>query len=205
MRTHLIKRQTKETSIDLDLNLDGQGKLKANFNLDDEGLMLSGLGFFSHMLEQLVKNSKINLTLNVKGDVHIDSHHLVEDIGICLGVAFNKAIGDKKGIVRYATFYAPLDEALSRVVLDISGRSHLSFLAKFPSANIKNFDTELIQEFFIAFTSNAQITAHIDSLRGVNSHHIAESIFKSFGRALRTSISLDPSFKNDVPSTKGSL
>jgi len=194
-RRATIERNTLETQISVDINLDGTGQ--ANFQ--------TGLPFFEHMLEQVAKHGGIDLKINAQGDLHIDAHHTVEDVGITLGQAFFQAIGDKKGIRRYGHAYVPLDEALSRVVVDFSGRPHLAFHVNFPSQRIGNFETELFYEFFQGFVNHAQITLHIDSLRGRNNHHIAETVFKAFGRAVRMAVEFDPRMQNKMPSTKGSL
>jgi len=194
-RRATIERNTLETQISVDINLDGTGQ--ANFQ--------TGLPFFEHMLEQVAKHGGIDLKINAQGDLHIDAHHTVEDVGITLGQAFFQAIGDKKGIRRYGHAYVPLDEALSRVVVDFSGRPHLAFHANFSSTRIGNFETELFYEFFQGFVNHAQITLHIDSLRGRNNHHIAETVFKAFGRAVRMAVEFDPRMQNKMPSTKGSL
>ncbi|MCK5876262.1 MAG: imidazoleglycerol-phosphate dehydratase HisB [Candidatus Marithrix sp.] len=190
-----IQRNTLETRIEININLDGDGKSRFN----------TGIPFLEHMLEQVARHGIIDLEINAKGDLHIDAHHTVEDIGITLGQAFRKALGDKKGICRYGHAYVPLDESLSRVVLDFSGRPGLEFHANFPRAKIGEFETDLFNEFFQGFTNHALVTLHIDNLRGKNSHHIAESIFKAFGRAIRMAITLEPRMLNTIPSTKGSL
>jgi len=190
-----IERNTLETQILTHINLDGVGE--AHFETE--------LPFLEHMLEQVAKHGIIDLKITAKGDLHIDAHHTVEDIGITLGQAFAQAIGDKKGIRRYGHAYVPLDESLSRVVIDFSGRPHLEFQVDFPSARIGNFETELFYEFFQGFVNHAQVTLHIDNLRGRNSHHIAETIFKAFGRAVRMAVELDFRMQNKMPSTKGSL
>lgn len=195
MRTAKVNRNTLETQISVTINLDGTGA--ASFN--------TGLGFLDHMLDQIARHGMMDLEVNAKGDLHIDAHHTVEDIGITLGQAFSKAIGDKKGIRRYGHAYVPLDEALSRVVLDISGRPGLEFDCHFTRANIGDFDVDLVHEFFQGFVNHANITLHIDNLKGHNSHHQAETIFKAFGRALRMAVELDPRMVGMMPSTKGSL
>ncbi len=195
IRSANIQRNTHETQIDIKINLDGDGK--SNFDI--------GIPFLEHMLEQVAKHGIIDLDIKAKGDLHIDGHHTVEDIGITLGKAFQQALGDKKGICRYGHAYVPLDESLSRVVLDFSGRPGLEFHADFPRAAIGNFETDLFHEFFQGFANHALVTLHIDNLRGQNSHHIAESIFKAFGRAIRMAIDLEPRILNSIPSTKGSL
>ena len=194
-RSGNISRKTHETQIEVSIDLDGKGTSKLN----------SGIGFLDHMLDQIARHGMIDLTVEAKGDLHIDAHHTVEDIGIVMGQAFNKAIGDKKGIKRYGHAYVPLDEALSRIVLDISGRPGLEFNVEFKRAAIGEFDVDLVHEFFQGFVNHANITMHIDNLKGDNSHHQAETIFKAFGRALRMAIDLDPNLLGITPSTKGSL
>ncbi len=194
-RTARVERNTNETQISIELNLDGTGQ--ASFQ--------TGVPFLDHMLDQIARHGLIDLEVNAKGDLEIDAHHTVEDIGITLGQAVNQAIGDKKGIVRYGHAYVPLDEALSRVVIDFSGRPQLIEDIHFTSKTIGTFDTELVHEFFQGFCNHALVTLHIDSLRGHNSHHIVETIFKAFGRALRMAISADSRAENVIPSTKGSL
>ncbi len=191
---HII-RHTLETQIAVTLNLDGH----ANGHLD------TGIPFLEHMLDQVVRHSLIDLNVVAIGDLHIDAHHTTEDIGITLGQAFKQALGDKKGIYRYGHAYVPLDEALSRVVIDLSGRPHLTFQVQFPTAQIGQFPVELFREFFQGFVNHAGITLHIDNLRGSNSHHIAETLFKAFGRALYMSISYHPALQDKIPSTKGCL
>lgn len=195
MRSATIERNTLETQISVSLNLDGSGKSDLS----------SGLGFLDHMLDQIARHGMMDVTVKAKGDLHIDAHHTVEDIGISLGQAFAKAIGDKKGIRRYGHAYVPLDEALSRVVIDISGRPEMEFDVKFSRALIGEFDVDLIHEFFQGFVNHAMITLHIDNLRGNNSHHQAETVFKAFGRALRMAIEPDPRMSGVMPSTKGTL
>ena len=194
-RSGNISRKTHETQIEVSIDLDGKGTSKLN----------TGIGFLDHMLDQIARHGMIDLTVEAKGDLHIDAHHTVEDIGIVMGQVFNKAIGDKKGIKRYGHAYVPLDEALSRVVLDISGRPGLEFNVEFKRAAIGEFDVDLVHEFFQGFVNHANITMHIDNLKGDNSHHQAETIFKAFGRALRMAIDLDPNLLGITPSTKGSL
>jgi len=194
-RSGNISRKTHETQIEVSIDLDGKGTSKLN----------TGIGFLDHMLDQIARHGMIDLTIEAKGDLHIDAHHTVEDIGIVMGQAFNKAIGDKKGIKRYGHAYVPLDEALSRVVLDISGRPGLEFNVEFTRAAIGEFDVDLVHEFFQGFVNHANITMHIDNLKGDNSHHQAETIFKAFGRALRMAIDIDPNLLGITPSTKGSL
>lgn len=195
MRQAKITRNTLETQIAVSLNLDGSGQ--AN--------LATGLGFLDHMLEQIARHGIMDIDVEAKGDLHIDAHHTVEDIGITLGQAFAKAIGDKKGIRRYGHAYVPLDEALSRVVIDISGRPEMEYHVDFKRAMIGNFDVDLIHEFFQGFVNHALITLHIDNLRGNNAHHQAETVFKAFGRALRVAIEADPRMAGIMPSTKGSL
>ncbi len=194
-RTATIQRNTLETQIEVQINLDGTGK--SHFE--------TGVPFLEHMLDQVARHGVIDLEIIAKGDLHIDAHHTVEDIGITLGQAFSKALGDKKGIRRYGHAYVPLDEALSRVVIDFSGRSGLEFQVNFLRASIGEFEVDLFQEFFQGFVNHALITLHIDNLRGRNAHHIAETIFKAFGRAVRMAVEMDPRMPNITPSTKGSL
>ena len=194
-RSAKILRKTKETDITVDLNLDGTG----SSSLD------SGIGFLDHMLEQISRHGLFDLSIKAKGDLHIDAHHTVEDIGITFGQAFEKAIGDKLGIRRYGHAYVPLDEALSRVVLDISGRPGLDLNIDFTRAKIGEFDVDLIYEFFQGFTNHANITLHIDNIKGENAHHQAETVFKAFGRALRYAVEIDKKIKGVMPSTKGTL
>ncbi|MBI5429639.1 MAG: imidazoleglycerol-phosphate dehydratase HisB [Nitrosomonadales bacterium] len=195
MRSAKVNRNTLETQISVELNLDGTGK--ARFD--------TGLPFLDHMLDQIARHGLLDLDILAKGDLHIDAHHTVEDIGITLGQAFNQAIGDKKGLRRYGHAYVPLDEALSRVVLDISGRPGLVFNCKFVRASVGEFDIDLINEFFQGFVNHALVTLHIDNLAGNNAHHQAETIFKAFGRALRMALELDPRMAGVMPSTKGTL
>ncbi|MDA9221720.1 MAG: imidazoleglycerol-phosphate dehydratase HisB [Methylophilaceae bacterium] len=194
-RNSSVERNTKETQIKINLNLDGTGISKLE----------SGIGFLDHMLDQIARHGLIDLEVQAKGDLHIDAHHTVEDIGITLGQAFAKAVGDKKGITRYGHCYAPLDEALSRVVVDISGRPGLELNANFKRALIGEFDVDLIYEFFQGFVNHALITLHIDNLRGDNAHHQVETIFKAFARALRMALTIDPRQADQLPSTKGAL
>lgn len=194
-RTATVKRDTLETQIEVSVNLDGAGK--ARFD--------TGVAFLEHMLDQIARHGMIDLDIKAKGDLHIDAHHTVEDIGITLGQAFAKAVGDKRGIRRYGHAYCPLDEALSRVVIDFSGRPGLEYQVEFTRASIGGFDTELFYEFFQGFVNHAGVTLHIDSLRGRNAHHIAETIFKAFGRALRDALTFDERLGDQMPSTKGSL
>ena len=195
MRTSTIKRNTEETKIELSLNLDGKGESKIN----------TGCGFFDHMLTLFSKHAKIDLDVTCKGDINVDYHHTVEDVGIVLGKALLEALGDKKGINRYADTILPMDESLVLTALDISGRSFLGFDVAFPTQKIGDFDTELVEEFFMALTRCSEITLHIKKMAGENSHHIAEGIFKSFARSLRTAVALDENFKDQLPSTKGVL
>ena len=189
-----VTRNTNETQISVALNLDGSGKAK----------LATGVGFLDHMLEQIVRHGVFDLEVSAKGDLHIDAHHTVEDIGITLGQAFAKAIGDKAGVRRYGHAYVPLDEALSRVVIDLSGRPGLDMKIDFGRARIGEFDVDLVREFFQGFVNHALVTLHIDNLKGDNAHHQAETAFKAFGRALRMAVELD-SRTQGVPSTKGSL
>lgn len=195
MRTSTIKRNTEETKIELSLNLDGKGESKID----------TGCGFFDHMLTLFSKHSKIDLDVVCKGDTNVDYHHTVEDIGIVLGKAILESLGDKKGINRYADTILPMDESLILTAIDISGRSYLGFDVLFPSQKIGDFDTELVEEFFMALVRSAEITLHIKKMAGENSHHIAEGIFKSFARSLRVAVALDENFKDQLPSTKGVL
>jgi imidazoleglycerol-phosphate dehydratase len=190
-----VTRNTKETQITLSVNLDGTGTSRID----------TGLPFLDHMLEQVARHGLIDFALVAKGDLHIDAHHTVEDIGITLGQAFAKAAGDKKGIRRYGHAYVPLDEALSRVVIDFSGRPGLEYHVDFPRARVGEFDVDLVHEFFQGFCNHALVTLHVDCLRGKNAHHNAETIFKAFGRALRMALEVDPRAPDVVPSTKGSL
>ncbi len=190
-----VVRDTSETQIRVAINLDGSGKQKLN----------TGVPFLDHMLDQIARHGLIDLDISAKGDLHIDAHHTVEDVGIALGQAFAKAIGDKKGIRRYGHAYVPLDEALSRVVVDFSGRPGLEFHVPFTRAMIGQFDVDLTHEFFQGFVNHAQVTLHIDNLRGDNAHHQCETVFKAFGRALRMAAELDPRAAGVIPSTKGSL
>ncbi|MCM8856899.1 MAG: imidazoleglycerol-phosphate dehydratase HisB [Candidatus Thiodiazotropha sp.] len=194
-RTAQIERNTLETQISITLNLDGKGD--ANF--------ATGVPFLDHMMDQVARHGLIDLSITAKGDLHIDAHHTVEDIGITLGQALAKAVGDKKGICRYGHAYVPLDEALSRVVIDFSGRPGLEYNPAFTRARIGEFDVDLFQEFFQGLVNHAGITLHIDNLRGTNAHHQAETVFKAFGRALRMALEPDSRMAERVPSTKGSL
>jgi imidazoleglycerol-phosphate dehydratase len=195
MRNAKITRNTLETQITVSINLDGTGVSQFN----------TGLGFLDHMLDQIARHGMMDIEVNAKGDLHIDAHHTVEDIGITLGQAFAQAVGDKKGICRYGHAYVPLDEALSRVVLDVSGRPGLEFGCTFTRAAIGSFDVDLVHEFFQGFVNHANVTLHIDNLKGHNAHHQAETIFKAFGRALRMAVELDARMAGIMPSTKGSL
>ncbi|MCG6899425.1 MAG: imidazoleglycerol-phosphate dehydratase HisB [Gammaproteobacteria bacterium] len=190
-----VSRDTLETQISVSVNLDGSGIV----NLD------TGLPFLEHMLEQVARHGLLDIEIKAQGDLHIDSHHTVEDIGITLGQAVAKALADKRGIRRYGHAYVPLDEALSRVVIDFSGRPGLQYHAVYPRARIGDFDVDLLHEFFQGFCNHASVTLHIDSLRGDNAHHIAETIFKAFGRAMRMALEADAALGNQLPSTKGSL
>ena len=194
IRSAKIDRVTHETEINLVLNLDGLGK----------GTIKTGIPFFDHMLDQLTFHSLIDLKLDAQGDVGIDFHHTVEDCGICLGKAFSKALGDKKGITRYGFFLLPMDDALIRVALDFSGRSHLNWNVRFPTNRIGNFDLELVREFFNSFSTNSGATIHVHMLDGFNSHHISEAIFKGMGKAIKMAITKDQRL-DSIPSTKGSL
>ena len=195
MRSAQVTRNTLETQIAIKLDLDGNGQAKFN----------TGLPFLEHMLDQVARHGMVDLDIAAKGDLHIDAHHTVEDIGITLGQAFNQAVGDKKGLRRYGHAYVPLDEALSRVVLDISGRPGLTFNVDFVRSSVGEFDIDLVHEFFQGFVNHALVTLHIDNLAGDNAHHQAETIFKAFGRALRMALELDPRMAGVMPSTKGSL
>ena len=195
MRQAEVSRNTLETQITVRLNLDGTGCAKLN----------SGIPFLDHMLDQIARHGLIDLDIEAEGDLHIDGHHTVEDVGITLGQAFAKAVGDKKGIRRYGHAYVPLDEALSRVVIDFSGRPGLHIDIPFTSGSIGGFDTQLTYEFFQGFVNHAGVTLHIDNLKGVNAHHQCETVFKAFARALRGALERDPRMAGVIPSTKGSL
>ena len=190
-----IRRDTQETKIRVRVDLDGSGRSKLS----------TGIGFFDHMLDQIARHGLIDLEVEAEGDLHIDGHHTVEDVGITLGMAFAKAVGDKKGLTRYGHAYVPLDEALSRVVVDFSGRPGLHMDVRFTSGAIGGFDTQLAYEFFQGFANHALVTLHIDNLKGHNAHHQCETIFKAFARALRMGLALDPRAAGTIPSTKGSL
>ena len=194
-RTASVTRETLETQIEVTINLDGTGK----------GEFKTGVPFLEHMLDQVARHGMVDLTISAKGDTHIDDHHTVEDIGITLGQAFAKALADKKGIRRYGHAYVPLDEALSRVVIDFSGRPGLEYDTEYPRSMIGGFDVDLLGEFFQGFVNHAQVTLHIDNLKGKNAHHVAETIFKAFGRAIRMAVEPDPRMAGVMPSTKGSL
>ena len=194
-RTAQVERNTLETQINININLDGTGK--AQFQ--------TGVPFLDHMLDQVARHGLIDLEINAVGDLEIDAHHTVEDIGITLGQAFAKALGDKKGIVRYGHAYVPLDEALSRVVVDFSGRPGLFYEVNYPRGMIGSFDVDLFREFFQGFVNHAGVSLHIDNLKGSNAHHIAETIFKALGRAIRMAVTADPRMAGIMPSTKGSL
>ena len=195
MRQASINRTTKETDIAVSIAIDGSGKADID----------TGIGFLDHMLEQIAKHGLMDLSIAAKGDLHIDAHHTTEDVGITLGQAFKQALGDKKGITRYAHAYVPLDEALTRVVVDISGRPWLVWKVDFPTEKIGTFDTELVHEFFYAFAINAGLTLHVENLYGRNAHHIAETCFKALARALRAAAAIDPRMGDAIPSTKGAL
>ncbi|MBK5204661.1 MAG: imidazoleglycerol-phosphate dehydratase HisB [Polaromonas sp.] len=194
-RTAEVSRNTAETQITVKVNLDGSGQAKLS----------TGIGFFDHMLDQIARHGLIDLEIHAKGDLHIDGHHTVEDVGITLGQAVAQAVGDKKGLRRYGHAYVPLDEALSRVVIDFSGRPGLDMNVPFKSGMIGTFDSQLTHEFFQGFANHAFVTLHIDNLKGENAHHQAESVFKAFARALRSALELDPRASGTVPSTKGAL
>ncbi|HVT34359.1 MAG TPA: imidazoleglycerol-phosphate dehydratase HisB [Nevskiaceae bacterium] len=194
-RTASVKRDTRETQISVELNLDGSGRAE----------FATGIAFLDHMLDQVARHGLIDLKITAKGDLDIDDHHTVEDVGITLGQAFDQAIGDKKGIIRYGHAYVPLDEALSRVVVDLSGRPGLEYFVEYPRARVAGFDVDLFREFFQGFVNHAKVTLHIDNLRGRNAHHVAETIFKAFGRALRMACARDARLGDVTPSTKGTL
>jgi imidazoleglycerol-phosphate dehydratase len=194
-RTAEVTRNTAETNVTVRVNLDGSGQSRLH----------TGIGFFDHMLDQIARHGLLDLDIDAEGDLHIDGHHTVEDVGITLGQAVHQAVGDKKGIRRYGHAYVPLDEALSRVVIDFSGRPGLVMDLPFKSGMIGNFDSQLVHEFFQGFVNHAFVTLHIDNLKGENAHHQAESVFKAFARALRSALELDPRSAGQIPSTKGSL
>ena len=195
MRTATVKRKTKETDISVTVALDGTGKAR----------IATGVGFFDHMLEQVARHSLIDMTIAAKGDLHIDQHHTVEDVGIALGAAIKQALGDLKGVTRYADVHLPMDEALTRAAIDISGRPYLVWKVAFTRVKIGEMESELFHEFFQAFAQNAGVTLHIENLAGKNNHHIAETCFKAVARALRAAVAIDPRQPTRVPSTKGSL
>ena len=195
MRTATVTRNTAETKIMVEINLDGTGAY------DNQ----TGVGFFDHMLDQLARHSLIDMTVRCDGDLHIDDHHSVEDVGIALGQALTQAMGDKKGIVRYGACLLPMDDALVRAALDLSARPFLVWNVEMPTAKIGTFDTELVREFFQAFSTHGGITLHVDQLHGINSHHIAEAAFKAVARALRDALETDPRKSDEIPSTKGAL
>jgi imidazoleglycerol-phosphate dehydratase len=195
MRKASVKRKTKETDVEVEIDLDGAGTSAVS----------TGIGFFDHMLDLLARHSRIDIRVAAKGDLHIDHHHTTEDVGIALGQAVRQALGDMKGITRYADVHVPMDEALTRVALDISGRPFLVFRAAFGRDKVGTFDTELVQEWFQAFAVNAGVTLHVETLYGTNDHHIAESCFKGLARALRAAVAIDTRAANEVPSTKGML
>lgn len=194
-RTVSVQRDTSETQIAVKLDLDGEGRSRLQI----------GVPFFEHMLDQVARHGLFDIEIKAQGDLHIDAHHTVEDTGIALGQAFGRAIGDKQGIRRYGHAYVPLDEALSRVVVDFSGRPGLTYGVTYPRARIGEFDVDLVREFFQGFVNHARMTLHVDNLRGVNTHHICETLFKAFGRALRMAVELDSRMGDMLPSTKGSL
>jgi imidazoleglycerol-phosphate dehydratase len=195
MRKASVKRTTKETNVEVAVDLDGEGT----------SAIATGIGFLDHMLDLLARHARIDITVNAKGDLHIDHHHTTEDVGIALGLALKQALGEMKGITRYADVHVPMDEALTRVAIDISGRPFLVFKVEFERDKVGSFDTELVNEWFQAFAMNAGITLHVETLYGANDHHIAESCFKGLARALRAAVTIDPRAKGEVPSTKGTL
>jgi imidazoleglycerol-phosphate dehydratase len=195
MRKASVKRSTKETAVEVAVNLDGEGRAS----------IATGIGFLDHMLELLARHARFDMDVKAKGDLHIDQHHTTEDVGIALGQAVRKALGDLKGITRYADVHVPMDEALTRVAIDISGRPFLVFKAEFVRDKVGPFDTELIQEWFQAFAMNAAVTLHVATLYGTNDHHIAESCFKGLARALRAAVAIDARAAHEIPSTKGTL
>ena len=194
-RAATVHRDTLETRITATLDLDGNGR----------GRFQTGVPFLEHMLDQVARHGLFDLEVSAEGDLHIDAHHTVEDVGITLGQAFARAVGDKKGLVRYGHAYVPLDEALSRVVVDFSGRPGMVYEVEYRRDRIGDFDVDLLREFFQGFVNHAQVTLHVDNLRGINAHHVAETVFKAFGRALRMAVALDPRVAEQVPSTKGAL
>jgi imidazoleglycerol-phosphate dehydratase len=195
MRVGTVKRTTKETDIDVTVNLDGRGASS----------IATGIGFLDHMLDLLARHSRIDISVKAKGDLHIDHHHTTEDVGIALGQAVKQALGEMKGISRYADVHVPMDEALARVAIDISGRPYLVFKAAFTRDKVGVFDTELVEEWFRAFAVNAGVTLHVEVLYGSNDHHVAEACFKGLARALRAAVAIDPRAADEVPSTKGRL
>lgn len=195
MRSAEINRKTNETDIRLRLNLDGTGKSEIN----------SGVGFLDHMLTLFARHGRFDLTLLCDGDTYVDDHHSVEDIGIALGQAFSEALGEKRGIIRYGSFILPMDESLILTAVDISGRAYLNYDLQIPTQKVGTFDTELVEEFFLGFVRNANLTLHIKQLEGKNSHHIIEGAFKSFGRSMKQAVAVDTAFKDEIPSTKGVL
>lgn len=195
MRSASVERRTKETDIAVSVDLDGEGGSE----------IATGVGFLDHMLDQLARHGLIDISVKAKGDLHVDQHHTTEDVGIVLGQAVRRALGDMRGITRYADVHLPMDETMTRCAVDVSGRPHLVWRVAFPTAKIGEFDTELVREFFQAFAQHAAITLHVETLYGENSHHIAETCFKSLARALRAAFAIDPRQPNQVPSTKGSL
>ncbi len=194
-RSAEVSRNTAETKITVKVNLDGSGQARLH----------TGIGFFDHMLDQIARHAMLDLEVQAQGDLHVDGHHTVEDVGIAFGQALHQAVGDKKGICRYGHAYVPLDEALSRVVIDLSGRPGLIMNVPFKSGMIGSFDSQLTHEFFQGFVNHAFVTLHIDNLRGENAHHQAETVFKAFARALRAALALDPRAAGTIPSTKGAL
>src|SRR3989442_4767661 len=195
MRKALVSRSTKETDVEAEIDLDGAGTSS----------VATGIGFLAHMLDLLARHSRMDITVKAKGDLHIAHHHTTEDVGIALGQAVKQALGDMKGITRYADVHVPMDEALTRVAIDISGRPFLVFKAEFSRDKVGAFDTELVQEWFQAFAMNACVTLHIETLYGTNDHHISESCFKGLARALRTAVAIDPRAAGEIPSTNGTL
>ena len=195
MRTGAVKRKTKETDVEVKVDLDGQGRADVS----------TGIGFLDHMLDLLARHSRMDITVKAKGDLHVDQHHTTEDVGIALGQSVKQALGDMKGITRYADVHMPMDEALTRVSVDVSGRPFLVFKSEFVRDKVGTFDTELVQEWFQAFAMNAGLTLHVTTVYGTNDHHIAESCFKGLARTLRLAVTIDPRNAGEVPSTKGSL